>query len=136
MEASTADPFFYAIALAVVLFVLISATSLKIVKESERLAVFILGRYAGLRGPGLVMLPPGIAGAHRLALGAVGTYMGSNLVRLDGFEVPIAANPEIRARDSVRICSFDGNEVHVERTDTPARKFRCEKCGHINTVYT
>ncbi len=45
----------YWIGLAVILFL---ATSLKVVKQYERGVFFFLGKYTGIRGPGLIILIP------------------------------------------------------------------------------
>jgi regulator of protease activity HflC (stomatin/prohibitin superfamily) len=44
--------------LAVSLAVIIIATSIKIVPESQRLSVFRMGQFIGEKGPGLVLLVP------------------------------------------------------------------------------
>ena len=44
--------------LAVILLVFFLAASIKVVNESERLAVFRLGRFLNIVGPGLVIINP------------------------------------------------------------------------------
>ena len=44
--------------LAGLVFLVILATSIKIVPESKRLSVFRLGQFIGEKGPGLVVLMP------------------------------------------------------------------------------
>jgi regulator of protease activity HflC (stomatin/prohibitin superfamily) len=44
----------------IVLIIVILAASLKVVKEYERMAVFRLGRFVNIVGPGLVLLIPGV----------------------------------------------------------------------------
>lgn len=54
---------YFLLGLAVIgaMFVLIIlASSIKVVSEWERLAVLTLGKYSGLKGPGLIVLIPGI----------------------------------------------------------------------------
>jgi regulator of protease activity HflC (stomatin/prohibitin superfamily) len=46
---------FLVLALAVVLFV---AAAIKILREYERGVVFTLGRFSGVKGPGLIILVP------------------------------------------------------------------------------
>ena len=45
------------VAIVIVAFILITA-AIKIVKEYERGVIFRLGRYVGLRGPGIIFLIP------------------------------------------------------------------------------
>ena len=40
--------------------IIILATSIKVVNEYERIAVFRLGRFVNIQGPGLVLLIPGV----------------------------------------------------------------------------
>ncbi len=54
-------------ALVVVVLVLL-LTGLRVVRQHERLAVIRLGRYIGLKGPGLVFVLPAIDKAIRLNL--------------------------------------------------------------------
>ncbi|MDQ7795100.1 MAG: slipin family protein [bacterium] len=56
----------------IILFLFLSS-ALRVVREYERLVVFRLGRLAGSRGPGLVLLIPGIDAAFRVSLRIV-TY--------------------------------------------------------------
>lgn len=44
--------------LIALMFVIVLATSIKIVPESKRLSVFRMGQYIGEKGPGIVVLIP------------------------------------------------------------------------------
>ena len=44
--------------LIALMFMIVLATSIKIVPESKRLSVFRMGQYIGEKGPGLVVLIP------------------------------------------------------------------------------
>ena len=52
--------------LGLLFFMLILASSIRIVPETTRLSIFRLGRYIGDRGPGLVLLLPFIDRAIRI----------------------------------------------------------------------
>jgi regulator of protease activity HflC (stomatin/prohibitin superfamily) len=43
-----------------ILVIVILAASIKVVNEFERIAVFRLGRFVNIQGPGLVLLIPGV----------------------------------------------------------------------------
>jgi regulator of protease activity HflC (stomatin/prohibitin superfamily) len=58
--------FVYAL-IAVVVIILLSA-AIKVVREYERVGVFRLGRFVGLRGPGLVLIIPFIETVRKLDL--------------------------------------------------------------------
>jgi regulator of protease activity HflC (stomatin/prohibitin superfamily) len=44
------------------------ARGIRVVREDERLVILRLGRYVGIRGPGLVVMLPVIDGSMRVAL--------------------------------------------------------------------
>lgn len=58
----------FSIILPAVLLLLIIAASLKILREYERAVVFTLGRYTGLKGPGLIIVIPIIQQMERIDL--------------------------------------------------------------------
>lgn len=54
--------------LLIVVVLLLLAKGVRVVPEHQRLAIVRLGRYAGLRGPGLVFTLPGVDKATRFDL--------------------------------------------------------------------
>ncbi len=46
--------------LLLILLIIFAASAIKVVSESQRLVVYRLGRFFGLRGPGLVYVIPGV----------------------------------------------------------------------------
>jgi len=61
---------FIGVIIAVVVIVLLSA-AIKVVREYERVGVFRLGRFVGLRGPGLVLIIPFIETVRKVDLRVV-----------------------------------------------------------------
>ncbi len=59
------------LAVVLILVVALLASSVKILKEFERAVVFRLGRLTGTRGPGLILLIPGIERMQRVDLRTV-----------------------------------------------------------------
>lgn len=55
----------------IVLFIILVFNTIKILNEYERAVVFRLGRFGGVRGPGLIILIPGIEKMRRLDLRTV-----------------------------------------------------------------
>ncbi len=55
----------------IVIFVILVFNTVKILNEYERAVVFRLGRFTGLRGPGLILLIPGIEVMRRVDLRTV-----------------------------------------------------------------
>ena len=105
------------------------ASSVKIAGESERFAVFILGRFHSFKGPGLVLVAPGTHKVHRLRIGDTGLVKSSRLVQFGETDVPISDIGSLKVGQSVRIDNFDGVEPRIAAASTRAEVI-CPKCGH------
>src|SRR5262245_17570907 len=89
--------------------------AVKIANENERFAVFALGRFVGLKGPGLVLrIPGGGYDFHRVALGAEGEIQSNELVSIGNRAVPFTSSDSVRFGEKVRVCGFDSAGVKVE----------------------
>lgn len=109
--------------MAVLLF-----AGLKIANENERFAVFAVGRFVGLKGPGLLLKWPGGATKFiRISLGAEGEALSNELVSLEDHSVPYESNSTVRAGSKVRVVGFGENTVQVEKLQ---RLVECDKCGN------
>jgi len=108
------------------------AMAFRIANENERFAVFALGRFVGLKGPGLVLRFPGSGyDFHRVALGAEGEVQSNELVLIASRAVPFTSKKAVRSGARVRVCGFDSARVEVEPLQ---QVVVCEKCGHKNVV--
>ncbi len=104
---------------------------IRIASEYQRFAVFVLGRFAGLRGPGLIFrLPCGGSRWIRISVGDFGELVGPHVGRFSGVDMPASYEGNIRPGGSVRIAGFTSDEVLVEADPTHVRKITCERCGH------
>lgn len=105
--------------------------SIRIAGENERFAVFMVGRFAGLKGPGLVLKVPGASDLVRIALGAEGEVQSNALVSIGTRSIPYVAGGSVRSGAKVRVTGFETARVQVE----PIQTFLvCEKCGHKNPL--
>src|SRR6201982_3831400 len=52
----------------VILFIILVFTAMNVLNEYERMVVFTLGRYSGIKGPGLVLIWPVIQRTRRVDL--------------------------------------------------------------------
>ena len=112
--------------------VLYLAMSFRIARENERFAVFVLGRFSGLKGPGLVLkMPGGTAKFARITLGAEGEIQSNELASFGGSAMPYKASASVRAGSKVRVTGFEKAAVQVEALQ---QFVVCEKCGHKNAV--
>jgi hypothetical protein len=120
--------------LLVIFLIILAASALKAVPESQRLAVFRLGRFFGLRGPGLVSVLPGLDKCTKIGIGDPGELIAQDLARIKGVDVPVRVEGSARVGQSVRIQSFTDRDAVVVLGSVQTREFVCQKCGHINGV--
>jgi|SRR6266853_192810 len=122
----------YAGLIVVVIVAIYVAMAIRIANDNERFAVFTLGRFVGLKGPGLVMTIPGSgSNFHRVALGAEGEIQSNELVLIGNRTIPFTSDATVRSRQKVRVCGFDSAHVKVELLQ---QFLVCQKCGHKNVV--
>ena len=122
----------YAPLLIIVIAGVYLASSLRIVGENERFAVYALGLFVGLKGPGLVLKFPGSASKFtRVALGAEGEIQSNELALFGGNPMPYKALAALRAGSKIRVTGFEKAAVLVEAIQ---QFVVCEKCGHKNAV--
>ena len=119
-----------ALGIFLVLIVVIGVQVIRIAQEDERFAVFIMGRFAEFRGPGLIFAPPQVAKVVRLKIGDVGMVAGDGFARFVDSVIPITSTERLRTGDAVRIDRFneDSSPQLVRTRDRP--KHSCPKCGH------
>ena len=113
--------------MAIAVIVLIK--SIEIAGESERFAVFSLGRFHAFAGPGLVLIIPFTQQAHRLKVGDIGVVTGSKFARFGAFDIPISNAGSWQPNQSVRIDGFDGVEPRLVASSLPDTTV-CPSCGH------
>ncbi len=101
----------------------------RIANESERFAVFVLGRFHSYKGPGLVIISPSITKVARLKIGDIGTLTSSEFARFGEIDIPVSNTDSLKQGQAVRIDGFDGVEPRLVASSIPA-KTMCPKCGH------
>lgn len=118
--------------LPLLVFIVWLSLGLRIASEDERFATFITGKFAGLKGPGLVLLLPGAAPQYlRVRLGMEGESQSYEPASFEGRAVPITAEKSIKAGNKVKITGFDENGLRVQAIPS---FLICEKCGHRNQL--
>lgn len=122
----------YGMLIVISILMLYLAMSFRIAKDNERFAVWTLGRFAGFKGPGLVLkMPGGNAQFARITLGAEGLIQSNELALFGDHAIPYQAATSVRAGGKVRITGFEKSAVRVEVLQ---QVVVCEKCGHKNTL--
>ena len=121
-----------------VLVVLLSTflvKSLHVLQEQERVAVFLLGKFKCLKGPGVLMQMLGVAECwYRISLGMRGELVSNDTasfkVKSQNVMLPVTGDSSIRIGKVVRITGFKENKVVVVFDSDQTRVVSCEKCGH------
>lgn len=113
----------------IVVGIVILSSSIRIAGESERFAVFALGRFQGFKGPGLILIAPAMQRVHRLTVGDIGILRGSEFARFGDVDIPVASAGSLNPDQPVRIDGFDGVEPILVASSVSA-KTTCPGCGH------
>ena len=112
---------------AIVTIILIKAA--KIAAESERFAIFTLGRFDRYLGPGLVIIVPFTQLAVKLKVGDLGVLVSREFATFGEFDIPVKNTDSIRIGQAVRIDGFDDVEPRLVASSTRPMN-QCPNCGH------
>ena len=118
----------------VIFLIILAASATKAVSESQRLVVFRLGRFFGLKGPGLISVIPGVDKWSKIGIGDQGELIAQDLARIKGMDVPVRVDGSATIGQPIRIQSFTDNDAVVVLDTIQTREFVCQKCGHINRI--
>ena len=113
-----------------VLIIMFLAASLKVASEYQRLALFRLGRYLGLRGPGLILIIPGTDKCFTIAIGDQGQLINDGIGKFKDVEVPVEYNEKIYTGSRIKVNGFLNQKIQVGLDSDQRRVVKCEKCGH------
>lgn len=122
----------YGALIVIIIVAVYLAMSFRVAKENERFAIFIFGRFAGLKGPGLVLKIPGTSSKFaRIALSTEGEIQSNELALFEGNPMPYKVSTSVRIGSKVRVTGFEKAAVQVEAIQ---QFVVCEKCGHKNAI--
>jgi hypothetical protein len=97
----------------VVLVMLFLAFSMRVVAEQQRIALFRLGRFMGLKGPGLVMVVPYMDRACKITIGDQGELISGGTGKFGEFQVPVMFNTSISTGSSIEVVGFAKDRLQV-----------------------
>ena len=117
-----------------IFLLVLAGSSIKIARESQRFIVYRLGRFVGLKGPGLIFIIPGVDKCTKINVGDRGELLAQDLARIRNVDLPVKVLGSVEVGKTVRIQSFMEREAIVVADSSQAKEFICEKCGHINRV--
>ena len=117
-----------------IFLIILAASAMKVVSESQRLVVYRLGRFFGLKGPGLLLIIPGVDKCIRISVGDRGELLAQDLARVRSADIPVRVEGRAETGKMVRIQSFTEKDAVVAADSVQTQEFVCQKCGHINRV--
>lgn len=78
---------------------------IQVLRDDERLALFRLGQYQGLKGPGIVVYLPILDTTVRIRVGDIGNLMTCETALFRGASVPVSGDE--LAGSQIEIVGFD-----------------------------
>jgi len=108
--------------------------SIKMVQARRRLAIYRLGRFVGLKGPGVVFRLPVIDQCVKISLGDQGVLVAEDEVRMKEKGIPSEIEGSASVGQLVYVKNFRENRIVVDAHFYQTRFFKCEKCGHVNWI--
>jgi hypothetical protein len=112
----------------------LASSSIKIARENQRFIVYRLGKFFGLKGPGLFLIIPGVDKCTKINVGDRGELLAQDLARIKNADVPVRVEGRPEIGKAVRIQSFTERDAIVVADNVQSKEFVCEKCGHINRI--
>ena len=104
-------------------------SSVRIVGEYERLAVFFHGNFQQFKGPGPVISLPVHQKSYRVPIGMQGVLMADDVGRFDGVDLPVRQNEGLSLGAKIQITGFDEHAADVQAAASLSMR-RCPECGH------
>lgn len=99
----------------IVVVMLFLAFSMRVVTEQQRIALFRRGRYAGLKGPGIVIVVPLLDRECKINLGDEGVLMTDGTGQFREFKVPVVFNESIPTGSPVKVVGFAKDRLQVSQ---------------------
>ena len=118
---------FWAALFLVLIFFL--SRSIHIAQEGERFAKFLLGRFVGYFGPGLVFSSSSLFKLCRLRVGLVGRLVSPDLAEFEGLQIPVKNVDGIRIGSPVRIEGFSEDGPMLVPSESQPKTV-CPNCHH------
>jgi regulator of protease activity HflC (stomatin/prohibitin superfamily) len=117
-----------------IFLLVLASSSIKIAQESQRFIVYRLGRFFGLKGPGLFFIIPGVDKCTKINVGDRAELLSRDLARIKNADAPVRVEGRVEIGKTVRIQSFTERDAVVVGDSVKTKEFVCEKCGHINRI--
>jgi regulator of protease activity HflC (stomatin/prohibitin superfamily) len=89
-----------------VFLIFLASSSIKIARENQRFVLYRLGRFCGLKGPGLFFIIPGVDKCTKINVGDRGELLAEEVARIRNVDVPVRVMGRVEVGKPVRIQSF------------------------------
>ena len=96
-----------------VILVFLAVSNIKIARESQRFIVYRLGRFFGLKGPGLIFIIPIIDKGKKINIGDRGELLSQDLARIKNADIPVRVMDRVEIGKTIRIQSFTERDAVV-----------------------
>lgn len=116
----------------ILIVIILVILGIKKVPETQRLEIFRLGKSMGLKGPGIVLMIPGIDKGERISVGDRGELVAANVAMINGIPIRVRIDGTVSIGQPVRVGRFLGDKAAITLDQYQVRTFVCEKCGHVN----
>lgn len=98
----------------IVLVMVFLAFSARIVTQQQRIALVRLGRYMGLKGPGVILVVPYMDRASKITIGDQGVLMENGMGKFQEFKIPVVFTSSIPTGASIKVVGFAKERLQVE----------------------
>ncbi len=104
---------FFSVILIILIVMFIFIT--RVVSKHQRFVLFNIGKYQGLKGPGLVFKWPWSANYWlRITVGDQGELIKDDLGKFNGLEIPIESIEKIKIGSKIRVIGFTENKIQID----------------------
>ncbi len=105
--------------LGVIMIILL--TGIQVASDSERFLIYRLGRYLGLKGPGICFVVVGTDKCVKICREDRGQLLSSGWARINGVEAPVQIEGPAEIGQSVRVTGF-GKDYAIVVADSDSKR--------------
>jgi len=101
--------------ITILIFLLITFVLItRVTPVHQRYVWFNIGKYQGLKGPGLIFKwPRSSVSWTRIGIGDQGEFIEDGLGKFNGLEIPVETSEKIETGSKIRISGFNENKLQV-----------------------
>jgi hypothetical protein len=81
--------------------------SLKVCAENQRIVIFRLKKFLGVKGPGIIISIPFIDSSMKISVGDIGEFLGHGFAKFAGSPIPVTSHEPTSSGTRVKVVKFD-----------------------------